>query len=594
MIQQYSLPELLKTKAKERPLEVAHWICDNEGRWLPISFDGFYQQVVDLAWKLKARGINKGDVVGIMAATGREWELIHHAILSMGGIVVGIDPGEIAEQLAGIVKFAGVQVLVIDRLERLDKFPDRIIAQFKLIITFDERAAESAITEAVFINIPKRQTGELKNVPLPDVVNPEDIATIIFTSGTTGAPKGIAYRHDQIIAAIDAILQAYPEITQLPCHLVCWLPLSNLFQRMVNLCAIASGAEVYFVEQPQKIIEYLPQINPHLFIAVPRFYEKFYQGFEVKLSQKPKIVAQCLRYCLSAGEGNSPINKIFRKINYHLFKSFTSLLGSNIRYLASGSAPMPLWLLKRFDAMGLLILEAYGVSENVVPIAANRPSDYQLGSVGKALKGNSIMLAADGELLVKGVGVFNGYLTDQRHDHILNKDGYLASGDYAEIDSQGFIHLIGRKSEVFKTSTGRKIAPVEIEALLLHDPRVEYAVVFGESRKFLVALITVGSLPTNEEAATIEYAQKLASGLAQCVSDLPEYKRPAGVVLSFKNLSIEQQELTGNLKIRRKIIQQRYGVWMDELYNALGDPQSAIHRQPFLINPEIMLLKLCI
>jgi long-chain acyl-CoA synthetase len=592
MIKQHSLPELLKTRAKERPQEVAHWILDNEGRWLSINFYSFYQEVVDLAWKLKAQGINKGSVVAIMAATGREWELIHHAVLSLGGIVVGIDPGEKSGQLEEIVKIAGIQTLVIDRLERLDKFREGIKALFDLIITYDERAVESEIKESIFIKIPKRQTGELENAPLPDVVHSEDIATIIFTSGTSGTPKGIAYRHDQIIAAVDAILQTYLGLTQLPCHLACWLPLSNLFQRIVNLCAIASGAEVYFVEQPQKIIEFLPQINPHIFIAVPRFYEKLYQGFEVKLGQQPKIVIQCLHYCLAAGESNSLIGKLFRKINHRLFTPFTTLFGSNIRYLVSGSAPMPLWLLKRFDAMGLLILEAYGLSENIVPIAANQPTDYQLGSVGKALKGNTIMLAEDGELLIKGIGVFNGYLTDQQQDHCLNKDGYFASGDYAEIDPQGFIHLTGRKSEVFKTSTGRKIAPVAIEALLQHDSRVEHAVIFGESRKFLVALITVGASPSNDEAASIVYAQKLAAGLAQCVSDLPEYKRPVGVVMSFKNLSIEQQELTGNLKIRRKAIQQRYGVWIDELYNALDEPQSVIHRQPLLVDPEIVLFKL--
>ena len=592
MIEQNSLPSLLKTKAKEKPQEVAQWILDNEGRWLPISFQSFYQEVVDLAWKLKAQGINKGNVVAIMVATGREWELIHHAVLSLGGIVVGIDLGEASGQLEKIVKIAGIQTLVIDRLERLDKFHEGIKTQFKSIITFDERAVESEITKSIFINIPKRQTGEMKNAPLTDIVQPQDIATIIFTSGTTGTPKGIAYRHDQIIASIDAILQTYPELTQLPCHLVCWMPLSNLFQRMVNFCAIASGAEVYFVEQPQKIIEYLPQINPHIFIAVPRFYEKLYQGFDVKLGQQPNIVAQCLRYCLTKGENNSLIGTLFRKINYRLFKPFTALFGSNIRYMVSGSAPMPLWLLKRFDAMGLLILEGYGLSENVLPMAANRVTAYRLGSVGKALKDNTIMLAEDNELLVKGIGVFNGYLADQQHDSTLNEEGYFASGDYAEIDTQGYIRLTGRKSEVFKTSTGQKIAPVEIETLLKYDPRVEHAVVFGVSRKFLVTLISVATSRPIDETSTIAYAKELAISLAKCISDLPKYKRPAGMILSFKSLSIDRQELTGNLKLRRKNIQQRYGVWIDELYNSLDEPKSVIHQQPLVVDPEIVLLKL--
>jgi len=593
MIEQNTLPALLKNQAREKPQAVAQWIHDSDGgKWLPINVHDFYQEVVDLAWKLIALGINKGDAVAIMAATGRQWELFHQAVLALGAIVVGIDPGEKPEQLEEIVKVAGIQVLVTDSLERIDNFSEDIKARFKVIVTFDERAFDSNSTESIFINIPKRQTKELKNPPLPEVVLPEDIATIIFTSGTTGKPKGITYRHDQILAAIDAILETYPELTQLPCRLVCWMPLSSLFQRMLNLSAIACGAEVYFVEQPQKIIEYLPQVNPHIFFAVPRFYEKLYQDFETRLGRQPRPTVSLLQYCLTAGESHSLSGKLFRKINHHLFKPFRTVLGSNIRYMVSGSAPMQLRLLKRFHALGLLILEAYGLSENIVPIAANRPTDYRLGSVGKTLKGNTIMLAEDGELLVKGLGVFNGYLADRQPDRSLNAEGYLASGDYAEIDSQGFIRLIGRKSEVFKTSTGRKIAPVAIEALLRHAAKVDHAVVFGESRKCLIALITVSTSRPVEQTATFAYARKLAADLAQCVSDLPEYQRPAGVILSFKSLSIEQQELTGNQKLRRKNIQQRYRVWIDELYNALDEPESDVHRQPLLVDPEIVLLKL--
>lgn len=592
MIEQKTLPALLKTQATEKPQAVAQWIHVSEASWLAITFHEFYQEVVDLGWKLIALGINKGDAVAIMAKTGRQWELLHQAVLALGAIVVGIDPGEKSEQLQEIVTVAGIQVLVTDSLERIDKFSEDIKTQFKVIVTFDERSVDSDSMESIFIDIPKRRTGELKNPPLPDVVLADDIATIIFTSGTTGKPKGITYRHDQMLAAIYAILETYPELSQSPCRLVCWMPLSSLFQRMLNLWAIACGAEVYFVEQPQKIIEYLPQINPHIFFAVPRFYEKLYQDFEIKLGRQPKPVVKLLQYCLAAGESRSLSGKLARKINHYLFKPFRAVLGSNIRYMVSGSAPMQLRLLKRFDAMGLLILEAYGLSENIVPVAANRPTDYRFGFVGKPLKGNTIMLAEDGELLVKGLGVFSGYLADRQPDRSLSADGYLASGDYAEIDSQGFIRLTGRKSEVFKTSTGRKIAPVGIEALLQHVATVDHAVVFGESKKFLIGLVTVGSSRPVEQTETIRYAQQLATDLAQCVSDLPEYQRPAAVILSFKSLSVEQQELTANLKLRRRVIQQRYGLWIDELYKLLDEPESDIHRQPLWVDREIMLLKI--
>lgn len=588
---QQTIPALIQERAQQSSEGIGQWVLDSNGDWKPITFQCFYQQVISLACDLQSHGISKGQVVGIMATGGHKWELFHHAILMLGGVVVGIDPGEISEQLEEIVNIAKIKVLVIDHQDRLEKFPNAALAAVESIIYYEIQNSNRKVNDLSYIDINNVNTGE-SNQALPfDTLRPSDIATIIFTSGSTGKPKGIAYRHDQIFAAIDAILDSYPELSNQPCHLVSWLPLSNLFQRIVNLCAIAGGAEVFFVEQPQKIIEFLPKINPHIFIAVPRFYEKLYQNFENKLAEQPEIVGYILKACLRFGEADSIIGKIFRKLNSIIFKSFTTLFGDNIRYMVSGSAPMPLWLIKRYNAMGLLILEAYGLSENVVPIAANRLTDYRFGCVGKALKGNQLKLTEDGELLVKGVGVFSGYLSNQQHERSLSVDGYLATGDYAEIDAEGFIRLIGRKSEIFKTSTGRKIAPAAIEALFQNNPSVEHAVVIGESRKFLIVLITVGIIDFHDEKERVAYVNTLTRNLILLTSDLPNYKQPAGGIVCFKSLSVQQLELTTNLKLKRKNIQQHYKRWIDELYAALEDPQSPLHHEPLLVNPDIMLVK---
>ncbi|WP_020485077.1 AMP-dependent synthetase/ligase [Methylomonas sp. MK1] len=585
-----TLPDLLKLRANEHPDDTAHWILNTDGTWHPISNLEFYRKAMDLSWKLKDLGVKKNQVAAIMATTSHDWELVHHAFLAMGGIVVGIDPNENPEQLNAIVKIANTKTLAIDHVRYLDKFQD--LSQFETIIVLNSAPLEGQPDNLKFIDLSLTATGKLNDTPQPDILQPSDIATILFTSGTTGTPKGIAYRHDQIIAAIDAILQTYPELNHQPCHLACWLPLSNLFQRIVNLCALAGGAEVYFVEQPQKIIEYLPTINPHIFIAVPRFYEKLYQGFETKLNQQPQLISQCLRYSLKKGESQTAIGLLFRTANRQIFKSFTALFGKNIRYMVSGSAAMPLWLLHRYHAMGLLILEAYGLSENVVPIAANRSSEYRFGTVGKALPGNTITLEKDNELLVKGLGIFNGYLGDEDSKRSFVENYYIRTGDYAEIDTDGFIRLTGRKSEVFKTSTGRKIAPVAIESILQNNFAVEHAVVFGENRKFLIALVTVVSSNITKDQFTIAFVQQVAINLTQSVSDLPEYKRPVGVIFSLKSLSVAEQELTTNLKLRRKNIQHNYETWINQLYNLLEDPKSRIHSQPILANQDIVLLKL--
>ncbi|NOV28433.1 long-chain fatty acid--CoA ligase [Methylomonas sp. ZR1] len=585
-----TLPDLLKLRANEHPDDVAHWILDADDTWHPISNIEFYRKVMGLSGKLQALGINTGQVVAIMATTSHVWESLHHAFLSLGGIVVGIDPNENSEQLNAIIKIANVKILAIDQIKYLDKFND--LSQFDNIVAFNSDPSRYQQDKIKYLDIPETANGELNDTPQPEILKPSDIATIVFTSGTTGTPKGIAYRHDQIIAAIDSILLTYPELNDKPCHLVCWLPLSNLFQRIVNLCALAGGAEVYFVEQPHKIIEYLPAINPHIFIAVPRFYEKLYQGFEAKLNLQPRLISLCLKYSLKMGESPSTIGSLFRAANRQVFKSFTSLFGENIRYMVSGSAAMPVWLLHRYQSLGLLILEAYGLSENVVPIAANRSSEYRFGTVGKALPGNTINLADDDELLVKGIGVFNGYLDDQPTKQSTNESEFLPTGDYAKIDAQGFISLTGRKSEVFKTSTGRKIAPVAIESVLQSNVAIEHAVVFGENRKFLVALVTVGNSNTIEDQSRTTYAKKIAIDLTATTLGLPEYKRPVGIIFSYKPLSVAEQELTTNLKLRRKNIRHKYEKWIEELYNLLEEPESTIHSQPISASRDIVLLKL--
>ncbi len=588
MIQEKTLPALLKKRAEQSPQHTAHWLLNKQEQWVPVTWQAFYHEVCYLAGQIKALGISKGQVVAIMAATGREWELVHHAVLMLGGIVVGIDPNETEDQFKSIIKIAAIQTLVIDRLERLNKFTPDIASSFN-ILTWDTSTNNTLNTNLSVLNLAVPVSAKQINEQFLDSVSPDDTATIIFTSGTTGTPKGIAYRHEQILAAVDAILQTYPEFYQQPCHLVCWLPLSNLFQRIVNLCAVGGGAQVYFVTQPQKILEYLPQINPHIFIAVPRFYEKIYQGLQTKLDQQPKAIAQILQFCLTVGESTTLLGKLFKYINRHLFKSFRVLFGNHIRYMISGSAPMPLWLLRRFNALGLLILEAYGMSENVVPIAANSPSAYQFGTVGKAMPGNQVKLADDGELLVKGLGAFSGYLGQAS---ALDEQGYIASGDYAEIDAHGFIRLTGRKSEVFKTSTGRKIAPAGIEAHLQQLSEVEHAVIFGASKKYLVALLTVIQPCPSETAAIIAYTQQLQASLRQCVVELPDYKRPVGIVLYLGSFSVGQQELTSNLKLRRNNILQRYGTYIEQLYTALDNPQSDIHQKPVVINEKTVLMKL--
>jgi long-chain acyl-CoA synthetase len=241
---------------------------------------------------------------------------------------------------------------------------------------------------------------------------------------------------------------------------------------------------------------------------------------------------------------------------------------------------MPPWLLERLHAMGLLVLEAYGLSECIVPVAANRPGAFRFGTVGRVMRGNEIRLAADGELLLRSDGVFEGYLGGADAAGSVDAQGWLATGDFAQIDGDGFVRLVGRKSEVFKTSTGRRVAPGAVEAALRALPGVEHAAVFGAGRQSLLAVVALAAdAPGAVEA--------LRNAAARTLQSLPDYQRPAGLVVTRRPFTIESGELTGNLKLRRHSVREHYSAALDALA-AVVDGADARRRFVGAFEPGIV------
>jgi long-chain acyl-CoA synthetase len=243
---------------------------------------------------------------------------------------------------------------------------------------------------------------------------------------------------------------------------------------------------------------------------------------------------------------------------------------------------MPVWLLEWFHAIGIVVLEAYGITENIIPVAMNRPHSFKFGTVGTALPGNDVVIAGDGELLVKGKGVFHGYHREETRSAPLSADGYLATGDYAEIDTDGFITLKGRKSEVFKTSTGHRIAPSGIESCIRRIPYVEHAVVFGAGRKCPMALVSVsidflklhapgGGHNSREKATRLlpDVLDSIRADVQREVASLPPHQRPSGILVTTEPFTIEGGELTANLKLRRKNVEHKYQGHIERVYGEL-------------------------
>lgn len=578
-----NIPDLLQEKITRTPSETAFHVLQND-TWAPVTWTEYGQKVHQLAQGLQEIGLGQGSRVAIMAKTSLEWECVQMAILINSGVVVGIDAHDTTENIGHIMRTADITGLIVENPTLLDKIDPQLQQRLSFIVAMES----PELTERKLYPLWKLFKTET-SVLTSSNPDPDSPATIIFTSGTTGQPKGIQYTHAQMMLASRAIVAAFSGISP-GWRMACWLPLSNLFQRMLNLCAMQIGAQTYVVSDPRQIMALLPSINPHVFIGVPRFYEKLYAGMVKKISERGHIARLLFQSAMFIGDihartlrrkavPNLPtrwLNAVFDRL---ILSRLRGALGGSIQFMISGSAPMPLWLLEKFHAMGLLILEAYGISENIVPVALNRPEAYHFGSVGLPLQENKIKIADDGEVLVKGLGVCLQYYGNENSANLedtsgLHVQGYLATGDLGKMDADGFLFLTGRKSEIFKTSTGRRIAPARIEACLRQSPYVDQAMITGQGRKFVVAVVTlteegrkvVETVLSDAQSTAPTNLEQISEDLSRLAAELPAYQRPAGFVFTLRSFSIAEGELTANLKLKRTRIAARYADALQQLY----------------------------
>lgn len=586
-----TLPALLDARLAATPDAPAYAeSCDGAG-WHFTTWSEHAHRVRLLARALAYQGLARGDRVLILAPTSLAWERVQMAVFGCGAVAVGVDPRTADAHLEQIVRRVAPAALVVGEAGLLDRLPTEVVttAKFRLSLTHGGRREGVLTLDAL------PQAVDLGPDPW-GCAQPDDPALVVFTSGTTGDPRGIAYSHRQVCLACESLLATFPQLAPGD-RFACWLPLANLFQRMVNFFAIARGATTYFVADPRQLMALLPAIRPHMLIGVPRFYEKLHAGIEARIAAAGPL-KPLLRLALRVGEAQAAARRRGERpglaigLGHALFDPlilarFRRALGGELRFLISGSAPMPVWLLERLHGLGLTVLEAYGTSEDIIPIAANRLDAYRFGAVGRPLPGNEVRLSADGEVEVRGPGVFAGYLDEPDRD-MFTADGFLRTGDEGRFDDDGFLVLTGRRSEIFKTSTGRRIAPAGIEQRLLTLPWVEHALVTGAGRKFVVALLAVNP------AALAQWAQArglpdvlddppapvLAAALWQAVQaatdELPPHERPAGCVLLPRPFSVEAGELTTNLKLRRRVVHERYAPCLERLHAAVDAGTASV------------------
>lgn len=565
-----TVPARLAWRANATPTAAAFRYQLADGSWQWLDWQGFNRQVEQLRRGLSAAGLGKGDRLALVAPVSLSWELLHHAALGIGVSVVGLDAHDLPERLAAMADLAGVTSFAVADPAVLAKLSEGRESATRLRIAIgpepDKVLGSSWTTLPALMAL-------CQDHPAPSGPNEVDEATVIFTSGTTGAPKGIAYSHAQLALAIDAIAEAFSFVGT-DGRLLCWLPLSNLFQRMVNLAAVQNGASTYLLGDPRQVMDHVARVRPDVFIGVPRFFEKLHDGLHERIEAMRPPVRALVNWGWQTGRRALACQRAGQRMPVALLaqhwlaerlvlRQFRQVLGGRLRCLVSGSAPMSRPLLDDFEALGWPFLEAYGLSENVVPVTMNTLAAHRPGTVGKPPASNQIRVSPEGNVYVKGPGLFNGYLGDDR-DCRLDEHGWYDTRDLGSMDADGYLTLTGRSGEIIKTSTGRRIAPFAIESTLQRVIGIDQAILVGASRKHLIAICTCQS--SDSLPATIE---SLRLPLVSALSCLSVHERPAAIGFLSRPFDIGHGELTTNLKLRRDAIMAQHQSLIDQVYAAV-------------------------
>lgn len=595
MAEVLTVPDLLAARLQATPESPAFFVQGDGEAWHAVSWRQFGHSVARAAQGLAGAGVGAGCRVGILSPNGLGWEVAQHAVLSLGGCVVGLDIHYPDSILGELIAATDVEVMIVRDLAQWARLPPDRIPTVRLVCVMDGPPPEGGIRSISLDHPPGPGPSEAPGqAPVSGSRIPDTSpALIVFSSGTTGTPKGIAYSQRQAVLAIRQLADAFPAIDG-DTPVVCWLPLANLFQRMINFCAMAQGRASFIVADPREVMAVLPRANPEIVIGVPRFFERVEAGMMATLrslgSPTRQITLTLMELLAPPDRAANPFRALFRRLALPLaervlFPRLRAAFGTRVRFLVSGSAPLSPQTHRFFEMLGLPVFEAYGVSENIVPIAMNVPGHRKAGTVGRVLGINEVSLADDGEVLVRGPGVFSGYLGPGAATP--DASGFWHTGDVGELDADGFLRLKGRKTDAFKLSTGRWVSPLEVEQRLRTLPWVEHAVVVGAGRKVPVAILNCpGGFPAGTALPGAPDEAVIMLDISKALEGLPSHQCPGGVLLVTAPFSIEGGEITTNLKLRRKAIEAQFAPRCEVLYNRLDRPAGPDARpMPVEVDP---------
>src|SRR5580704_172251 len=568
------------------------------GVWESISATEMLRRVATLAKALAELGIKPGDRVGIFAPNCPEWHIADFAICGLGAVTVPIYFNESVDRITYILNDSSVRIVVTvgesqarkicecrERLPGLEQIisaapPVDLHGEVLRYETLIATTAEGDIEEY------RRRAGEIVGTQL---------ATIIYTSGTTGEPKGVMLNHSNLTSnTTDGFVDLLPTDIGLS-----FLPLAHVYERVIDYGYIFNGVPVAYIEQIESVSQALLEVRPTIVAAVPRFYEKMYANILEKGHRETGLKRSIFDWALRVAAKATPWRAYGKDVSAGVrmqwlmadslvFSKIRAGLGGHIRIFSSGGAPLAPELAEFFWSVGLQVFQGYGLTETSPVVSTNEPGANKVGTVGRPIPNIQVRIAEDGEILVKGPNVMQGYFgKPEQTREVLSSDGWFATGDIGLLDEDGYLLITDRKKELLKTAAGKFVAPAPIENMLKSCPYITNAVVVGDRRKFVSVLVVPNFVAIEAEAEKEGHEcpasahlindpwirDLLSREIERLTARLPQYEKPKRFALLEQDFTFANGELTYTLKLKRRVIEQRYQDVIARLYADVEEPR---------------------
>jgi long-chain acyl-CoA synthetase len=561
---------------------------DASNAWHPISSDELLSRVQTLANVFSSWGIVKGDRIALLAENRWEWAVVDFATLVLGAVDVPIYPTLTADQIALLLIDSGARVAVVSTEAQYKKLASvRSRTQLEHIVVMDEIADKDATALSSLLQTAKTSPPDMQQWLRSFQVKPEDLATLIYTSGTTGEPKGVMLTHGNIASNLNYSTRSFAWDANSSC--ISFLPLSHITARHLDYALFCKGATLAYCGNFDKLPAALTAVQPTVFVAVPRVYEKIREVVERRAGSKA-MVKKLFAWALATGRGHreeillgkTPSSLRWRLADRLVFKKVKQAFGGNVRDFIAGGAPLGLETAGWFADVGIRIFEGYGLTETSPVLALNNAQNHRMGSVGKPIESVECRIAPDGEVLARGPFVFAGYWhKPEATREVIEADGWFHTGDIGRLDGDGFLYITDRKKELLKTSGGKMIAPQPIESKLNNSPLVACAAVIGDRHKFLSVLIAPAfpaleslaqhqgiTFASRAELVSDPWVQAEYQALVDQVNEsLANFETIKRFHLVTEEWSMDSGEFTPTMKLKRRVVTERYARQIDAIYH---------------------------